>query len=219
MVVLRVEDVKVISFDVTGTLVSERFVDHFWLELMPRLFAERHGTSVDEARKIVYSGYDVVGKNDIRWYIPSYWFELFNLQIKVSEALRLVKGEVEVYHDVKEALERLSAKYKLIISSNLSREFIDVALEVVGFQGFKAIFSCVSDLGLISKTPEFYRFIAERLRARPEEVLHVGDDPERDYENPIRAGMKAVLVKRSGATAYPHVRDLVELLRLIGSTS
>ncbi|MEM0217494.1 MAG: HAD family hydrolase [Candidatus Nezhaarchaeales archaeon] len=219
MVMLRVKDVKVISFDVTGTLVSEKFVDSFWLELIPKLFAERHDISIDEAKRVVYLSYDRIGRNDIRWYIPSYWFKLFDLKIEVSEALELIQSEVEVYNDVREALRRLSTKYDLVISSNLSREFIDVALEIVGFQGFKAIFSCVSDLGLTSKTPEFYRFVVERLGVNSKEVLHVGDDYERDYENPVRIGMNAVLVRRDGTTTYPHVKSLMELLELLSLIS
>ncbi|MDH5816078.1 MAG: HAD family hydrolase [Candidatus Nezhaarchaeota archaeon] len=219
MIVLGVKEIKVISLDVTGTLVSRRFVDFFWLELVPRLFAERHGVSIDEAKRIVYLSYDKIGKDDIRWYVPNYWFELFDLKMRVSEALRLIRSEVEVYNDVKEALRRLSAKYDVVISSNLSREFIDVALDVIGFQGFRAIFSCVSDLGLVSKTSGFYRFVAERLKVDPKEVLHVGDDYERDYENPIKAGMNAVLVKRDNNVTYPHVRNLMELLKLLNLIS
>jgi putative hydrolase of the HAD superfamily len=112
-------------------------------------------------------------------------------------------------------LERLSAKYDLVVSSNLSREFIDVALDVLGFRGFKAVFSCVSDLGLTTKTPSFYSFVASKLGVPPRAILHVGDDPKRDYENPIKAGLKALLVVRKGAVPRPHVKNLKELLKLL----
>jgi len=206
---------KVISFDVTGTLVSERFVDYFWLDLVPRLFAERHAVSLEEAKRIVFSKYDEIGKNDIRWYIPGYWFELFDLRVSLREALEEIRREVEVYDDAKEALERLSAKYDLVISSNLSREFIDVALSALGFRGFKAVFSCVSDLGLTTKTPSFYSFVASRLGVPPSAILHVGDDPERDYENPVKAGLRALLVVRKGTVHQPHAKSLRELLDLV----
>ena len=207
---------KVISFDVTGTLVSERFVDYFWLDLVPRLFAERHAVSLEEAKRIVFSKYDEIGKNDIRWYIPGYWFELFDLRVSLREALEEIRREVEVYDDAKEALERLSAKYDLVISSNLSREFIDVALSALGFRGFKAVFSCVSDLGLTTKTPSFYSFVASRLGVPPSAMLHVGDDPERDYEGPVKAGLRALLIVRRGMVNQPHVKSLKELLKLLG---
>jgi len=113
-------------------------------------------------------------------------------------------------------LERLSAKYDLVISSNLSREFIDVALSALGFRGFKAVFSCVSDLGLTTKTPSFYSFVASRLGVPPSAMLHVGDDPERDYEGPVKAGLRALLIVRRGMVNQPHVKSLKELLKLLG---
>ncbi len=213
---LEVRGIKVVSFDVTGTLVSEKFLDYFWLDLIPRFFAERHAVDLEEAKKIVSSKYDEIGKDDIRWYIPGYWFELFDLKASLREALEAIRGRVEVYDDAKEALEGLSAKYDLVISSNLSREFIDVALDVLGFRGFKAVFSCVCDLGLTTKTPSFYSFVASKLKVPPSAVLHVGDDPERDYENPVKAGLKALLVVRRGAVPQPHVKSLRELLELLG---
>jgi len=215
----EIEGVRVISFDVTGTLVSEKFVDYFWLELVPRLFAERHAVDLEGAKRAVFSKYDEIGKSDIRWYIPSYWFELFDLNVDLRDALEAVRGEVEVYDDARGALEELSARYDLVISSNLSREFIDVALEALGFRGFKAIFSCVSDLGLTTKTSSFYSFVASRLGIPPSAILHVGDDPERDYENPVKAGLRALLVVREGRVDKPHVRSLRELLELLDLVS
>jgi len=213
---LEVRGIRVVSFDVTGTLVSEKFLDYFWLDLIPRFFAERHAVDLEEAKRIVFSKYDEIGKDDIRWYIPGYWFELFDLKASLREALEAIRGRVEVYDDAKEALEELSAKYDLVISSNMSREFIDVALDALGFRGFKAVFSCVSDLGLTTKTPSFYSFVASRLKVPPSAVLHVGDDPERDYENPVRAGLRALLVVREGTVPQPHVKSLKGLLELLG---
>ncbi len=211
-------NVKVISFDLTGTLVSNDYVDYFWLELIPKLYAEKHGVSLDEAKRIVYSSYDEIGSGDIRWYIPQYWLERFGLGLSAKDAISMVKDKVYVYDDVLDTLNRLACRYDLVVSSNLSKEFIDVVLDVLGFKGFKAVFSCVSDLSLTIKSPDFYRFIAERLGVLTCEVLHVGDDPERDYENPVKAGMRALLIARSGeppTSGYRCIRSLMELLDLL----
>ncbi|MCC6005576.1 MAG: hypothetical protein LM590_14660 [Thermofilum sp.] len=49
--------VRYISLDMDGTIVSRKYVDYFWLELVPGLYAERHGvaraSSVDKRGKIV----------------------------------------------------------------------------------------------------------------------------------------------------------------------
>jgi len=217
--VCKAERIRVISFDLTGTLVTEEFVDYFWLELIPQLFAKKHNLSLSEAKRIVYSGYDEIGSQDIRWYMPQYWFERFGLEIDVLNALQMVKNRVVFYPDVEDTLRLLSGKYEIVISSNLSREFISVVLEAFDFRGFKAIFSCVSDLGLTAKTAEFYKFVSSRLGVPASNILHIGDDPEKDFENPLKAGMRAILVIRDGGkvreSTYPHIRSLSELQRLL----
>ena len=215
----KAERIRIISFDLTGTLVTEEFVDYFWLELIPQLFAKRHSVNLDEAKRIVYSSYDEIGSQDIRWYTPQYWFERFDLGLDVSSALQMVKNKVVFYPDVEDALRLLSGRYEVVISSNLSREFIDVILEVLKFRGFKAIFSCVSDLGLTTKTAEFYRFVSSKLGIPASDILHVGDDPEKDFENPLKAGMRAILVirdeNRMRGLTYPCIKSLNELQRLL----
>ncbi|RLF07291.1 MAG: HAD family hydrolase [Thermoprotei archaeon] len=215
----KAERIRIISFDLTGTLVTEEFVDYFWLELIPQLFAKRHSVNLDEAKRIVYSSYDEIGSQDIRWYTPQYWFERFDLGLDVSSALQMVKNKVVFYPDVEDALRLLSGRYEVVISSNLSREFIDVILEGLKFRGFKAIFSCVSDLGLTTKTAEFYRFVSSKLGIPASDILHVGDDPEKDFENPLKAGMRAILVirdeNRMRGLTYPCIKSLNELQRLL----
>ncbi|MCS7140328.1 MAG: HAD family hydrolase [Candidatus Nezhaarchaeota archaeon] len=213
----RCEVIEVISFDLTGTLITSEFVDYFWLELVPQLLAKKVEIGIEEAKRIVYSGYHEVGDHDIRWYIPSYWIERFGLGINVVDAIRMARDKLRFYPGVEDVLRSLSMKYRLVISSNLSREFIDVVIEAMNFKGFERVFSCISDLGIISKTVEFYKFISRKLGVPPERVLHVGDDPEKDYENPIRAGMRAILVvwdELVECTTYPHVKGLIELQKL-----
>jgi len=71
--------VKVVSLDFAGTLVSQDMMDYFWLEVVPLLYSKRHGIWLSEAKDEVYGAYEQVGKTDVRWYSPRYWFERFGL--------------------------------------------------------------------------------------------------------------------------------------------
>jgi len=60
----------------------------------------------------------------------------------------------------------------------------------VYFDGFEA--------GDAKGSRRYYERLAERLEARPEEILCVGDEPFGDVEMPRRVGMQALLLDRSG---------------------
>ncbi|MHC1599567.1 MAG: hypothetical protein ACXQS5_01925, partial [Candidatus Methanospirareceae archaeon] len=62
------EDIKVVSFDVDGTLVSQGFADCVWLQGIPQAYAEKEGLSFEQAFEFVKSEYDKIGDNRIEWY-------------------------------------------------------------------------------------------------------------------------------------------------------
>ena len=207
--------VKIVSFDLEGTIVSRRFADAFWLELVPRLYSEAHVVDLDEAKRIVYSRYREVGPDDVRWYMVGYWFERLGIKIRPADALKRLRSHLEYYPDAIEALEALSGHYTLILSSNASREFIEVELGELK-KYFDAIFSSVSDFNMPRKTAEFYLKVCETLGARPGEVLHVGDNRKYDLEEPRKAGLKAYLIDRNCKDDRPErICSLLSLLKIL----
>ena len=58
---------KVVSFDVVGTLVDSYYEDYVWKEAVPRLYSRKRGVGIEEAKDCVLREYDRIGKNDIRW--------------------------------------------------------------------------------------------------------------------------------------------------------
>ncbi|MHA2109612.1 MAG: HAD family hydrolase, partial [Candidatus Hodarchaeales archaeon] len=69
---------KVVSFDMVGTLLDSSFEDHVWNTLIPQLYARKRGINFEEAKEYILREYDNIGNKDIRWYLPSYWFNHFN---------------------------------------------------------------------------------------------------------------------------------------------
>ena len=196
---LSLKEVKVISLDLDGTIVSKSFTDYFWLELVPELYSQRHNLPIDEAKRVVLSMYDEVGPDDIRWYLADYWFNRFDLKVSYKQVLDSIKHKVEVFPDALEVISKLCEKYMLILTTNASRDFVDIELKAVGTNYFKKVFSCVSDYGLPRKTEDFYLSICEVLSIKPSEMLHVGDDEKYDYQVPRSIGIQAYLVNRLGS--------------------
>lgn len=194
---MQKENIKIISFDVDGTLVREEFVDAVWLQGIPEAYAAKEGISLEEAKEIVKSEYDKVGENAIEWYMLNYWLKKFQLEISEENLFERFKKKVKLYPEVKAVLERLKEKgYELIISSNATRPFIYFQTSPIK-KYFFHIFSATSDFFEVKKTKGFYEKICSILGVTPYEVVHVGDHFLFDFLNPRKIGINAFYLNRN----------------------
>jgi len=188
---------RVVSFDVVGTLVNFYYEDYVWKKVIPQLYARKMGFTFQEAKECVLSEYDHVGKNDIRWYLPEYWFEHFNLDENPIEVFRSYSDKVRFYPDVPSVLKNLSKKYDLIIASGTTRKIIEIMIEKFRHY-FKQIYSPVSDRKEVKKIPHFYEMICKILGIEPSAMVHVGDEWYSDFIAPRKVGVKSFYLDRTG---------------------
>lgn len=198
--------IKVISFDFDGTIAKKTFADAFWLEGVPALYATQHHVDVKTAKKILFKEYEKIGDNQIEWYDPGYWFNRFNLPADWRKMLYEYRRSAEIYPEVPSVLKRLSNKYKLIISSNAKKEFIEIQLTQTNLHGyFSRVFSSTSDFHTVKKVTGFYAMICKKLNITPQEMIHVGDHREFDYLSPQKIGITSYFLDREKFTTGPQV--------------
>ncbi|MFB6214904.1 MAG: HAD family hydrolase, partial [Candidatus Bipolaricaulia bacterium] len=209
--------IKLISFDADGTLVENDYVNSFWFRELPELYAEKKGIEFKEARERLRSYYDEIGDEDIRWYKPEYWFERFDLERDPEEVIEKIQvpENVRLYEDALDVTEKLSENYRLIVTSNAPRIFLDYALNRIETR-FYGIYSCVSDFEEVKKSAGVYRKVLNRAGTGPEGSVHVGDHWKFDYRIPRRLGMRAFYIKRSGDVARKGNGVLGDLRELEG---
>jgi putative hydrolase of the HAD superfamily len=115
----------------------------------------------------------------------------------------------------------LSQEYSLIVTSNASREFVDIELGTTALRPyFSGVFSATSDFGQVKKTPQVYLKVCEMIDIEPAQMAHVGDHLAFDHDVPRELGIKAFYLDRTGRASGDSVlQDLgqfVERLRLPG---
>lgn len=205
---------KVVSFDVDGTLVDHTFVNMFWEREVPKLYAEKHGISFEEAWERVKKSYDEIGDEDIRWYLPSYWFKKFELDIDPREVLEDLKSHVKIFPDALETIEELHGRFEMIIVSNAPSEILDIEIEEIR-EYFSRVYSCTSQFREVRKNPQTYMRVCREIKVPPSRLVHVGDHYKFDYEVPKKLGINAFLIDREN-TIHAHdgniLRDLRELI-------
>jgi putative hydrolase of the HAD superfamily len=209
---------KVVSFDMDGTLIVKNFADAVWFEGVPRLYAERWGVPLEDALERVKRAYDEVGPGRLEWYELGYWFKRFDLPGSWRELLARYRRVARPYPDVKGVLAKLKRKYRLIVVSAAAREFVDLGIKGNGLDRFfERTFSAVSDFGVIGKQPELFKRVCAEIGIAPEELLHVGDDPIYDLEMPRRVGAKSLLLDRECENRTPWtIHSLRELPERLG---
>jgi putative hydrolase of the HAD superfamily len=218
--------VKVISFDVEGTLVTPQFSQAIWYQAIPLIYADKWGVSLEKAQILVKQEYDRIGSRRKEWYDIKFWFKYFNFNCNFKAVLNEYQNQVCFYPEAILVLKQLSQNYPLIVSSGSSREFLEVLLIKVK-EYFVNVFSSISDYGDL-KTVDFYSWLCQKMNLLPDEIVHLGDNWEFDFLNAKLAGVNAFYLDRGegghSSTEVPEkaenvVRNLKEFANQLSQWS
>jgi putative hydrolase of the HAD superfamily len=206
---VNLNEVKVVSFDAEGTLVTPDFSYAVWFEAIPERYAERNGIDFELARKVIEEEYRKVGDQRLEWYDVRYWFNELGLGMP-EQVLERCESKVCYYPEVKEVLASLSGKYKLVVASGSTRDFLHHLLQDIE-PYFTRIFSSLTDYKQL-KTSEFYLKMCQTMEIKPEQVVHVGDNWQFDFIAPSEVGIQAFYLDRKRQMKYREsLANLFEL--------
>lgn len=131
------------------------------------------------------------------------------------EIFATARNSVELYPDALPALERLRTAWPVASLTNGNAD-----LERIGLHLHFAHRICARDVGVAKPDARIFLAAAEKLGIAPENILHVGDDPELDVVGAREAGLRTAWINRAGhpwpgalgAAPDLDVRDLAALV-------
>jgi putative hydrolase of the HAD superfamily len=217
---------KAIFFDAVGTLfyLTKTVGDHY------AFVAEEVGLKLD-ANKLDAMFYSAWKQMPLREAIDGprenddkdWWRELVDLVLKeaaptIDELDRdnffevayehfAEAGVWELYPEVVDVLEQLRPRFELAIVSNFDGR-LRIILERLGISKYFRHLFVSSEIGADKPDPEIFRRALKFLDLQPGDVLHVGDDPERDWSAATAAGLSIFQLDRNKNS----LRDLILLL-------
>ena len=165
--------IRTVLLDMDGTLLDLHYDNHFWLEHVPRRYAERHGLGIDAAKAALMPRYRAA-EGTLNWYCVEYWTEQLGLDIP------LLKEEVEhliaVHPHVPDFLAAVRASgRRLVLVTNAHGKTLKIKFRRTRLGDHFDSVVCAHDLGLPKEQHPFW----ERLRAlepfEPETTLLVDD--------------------------------------------
>jgi putative hydrolase of the HAD superfamily len=116
-------------------------------------------------------------------------------------------GVWEPYPEVVDVLEKLQPRFQLAVVSNFDGR-LRMILEQLGISKFFSRVFVSSEIGADKPNPEIFRRALSLIDLAPNEVLHVGDDPERDWKAATSAGLSIFKLQREKNS----LRDLLEVI-------
>jgi len=105
----------------------------------------------------------------------------------------------------------LQPRFQLAVISNFDGR-LRFILQHLGISKFFAEIFISSEIGADKPDPEIFQRALKLIDLKPNEVLHVGDDPERDWEAASAAGLSIFRLDRPK-------NSLRDLLKWIGRDS
>ncbi|MFH1639436.1 MAG: HAD family hydrolase [Chloroflexota bacterium] len=208
--------IKIISFDLHETLSTPDFAVSVWDEGIPTVYAARCGISLEKAKEEVKREFAKVSDTEMEYYDLNYWSKLLNLG-GYEKAIEHCKYRVAYYPETLPVLESLNKKYPLIIATGMPREFIPTILSrIEGY--FTRVFSAYSDYNQF-KTRSFYLTVCREMGIPPQEVVHVGDNWQKDVVIPKDIGIHAFHLDRKGNPDATTITSLEQLEEKIKSFS
>jgi len=104
-------------------------------------------------------------------------------------------GVWELYPEVPEVLDKLRPHFELAVISNFDGR-LRLILQHLGISKYFAHVFISSELGADKPDPEIFRRALNLMHLNTDDVLHVGDDRERDWQAATAAGLSVFRLDR-----------------------
>jgi HAD superfamily hydrolase (TIGR01549 family) len=121
---------------------------------------------------------------------------------------------LELYADAVPTLDTLKSQgYALGMVSNAPPDTLGV-IERLGLLRYFPVVLVSGVVGVSKPNPEIFRIALGKARAKPEETVHVGDVYEADVVGARNAGIKGILLDRTGSQLEPdcpRIQSLSEI--------
>jgi len=221
-VFLSISMLKAILFDMGSTLVIDIGLRKNFVEAMHKLL--KNHININRAKiELLFDEWDHI---TYRESLEEYW-DLFRSMIllkklglkpnpllveEVYETIVNVWVESYVFEEgaVRTVKELKNLGYQIgIISNTGSHDLVYREIKRAGLTHFIDVIITSQAVGWKKPSPKIFKITLDMIGVKPEQAVHVGDDPIADVEGAKKAGLWAVQKMKKGEKVSPYADAVV----------
>ena len=194
--------IDTVLLDMDGTILDRHFDDHFWLEHVPKRWADRNGTTEDFARKHLYALFRSQ-ENTLNWTDLDYWSDRLKLDIP------LLKKEIEhliaVHPFVVEFLLFLKQHRKEVwLVTNAHSKTLDLKMKTTRIGPYFDGIISAHQVGLPKEDNGFWGALQKFIDYKPSRTM-LCEDSETNLTTADRFGIRyLVYISRYSSKIQPQ---------------
>ncbi len=209
--------IETVLLDMDGTLLDLNFDNHFWLEFVPKRFAEKNGLSLELAKQQLVPQFKKM-EGKLEWYCLDYWSETLKLDIAGLKAE--ISGLISILPHVIDFLDVLhQSRYKVFLVTNAHRDSLDIKMDKTCLKTFFDQIISSHDYGYSKEQQEFWFKLQKKHPFDLQKTLLV-DDSLAVLTSAKRFGIKHLVsisrpdsqLEKKEITGFLAIEDFRELM-------
>jgi len=167
--------IETVFLDLDGTLLDLHFDSHFWLEHLPRRYAEQRGMETAVAKREIVPRLKAM-EGRLEWYCLDHWSREFEMDI--VELKKEVAHLIAVHPHVEEfllALRRLEKR--VVLTTNAHGDSLSLKLDRTGLERYFDGVVCAHDLGIPKEEPRFWGVLQRQEPFESDSTVLIDDNP------------------------------------------
>jgi len=147
--------VDTVFLDMDGTLLDLHFDNHFWLEPMPRRYAEYHGLALETAHAHLRAHY-ARHAGTLNWYCLDFWSS--ELALDIVQLKEEVAHLIAVRPDVPAFLQAVRASgRRMVMVTNAHPRSLGLKMHRTGIDTYFDALLSSHQIGLPKEHPDFWQ--------------------------------------------------------------